>query len=167
MRSVHELLHYYEHGCSNRTTALTSMVWRSRTCFVVSLFFFLLSFFDPIFFCTQNAHSSRSHACLILHVNKQSLVQREELGQTVQHDHILHGKMTLVDLAGSERVKKSGVEGKQLKEAMAINFSLSALGNVIEALTQVLIFLFLFLFLVLLAENSVCFVARQSSRAIP
>ena len=41
-----------------------------------------------------------------------------------------------MDLAGSERVKKSGVEGKQLKEASSINSSLSALGNVIQALTQ-------------------------------
>ena len=34
----------------------------------------------------------------------------------------------LVDLAGSERVKQSGASGQQLKEAQAINKSLSALG---------------------------------------
>ncbi len=47
----------------------------------------------------------------------------------------LRGKLTLVDLAGSERVGKSGASGDQLKEAQSINKSLSALGDVIGALT--------------------------------
>ena len=42
----------------------------------------------------------------------------------------------MVDLAGSERVKLSGASGKQLDESRRINKSLSALGNVINALTD-------------------------------
>ena len=46
------------------------------------------------------------------------------------------GQLSFVDLAGSERVKKSGSAGKQLKEAQSINKSLSALADVIGALSS-------------------------------
>ena len=42
----------------------------------------------------------------------------------------------MVDLAGSERIKLSGVSGEELEEAKHINKSLSALGNVLNALTD-------------------------------
>ena len=45
-------------------------------------------------------------------------------------------KLNLVDLAGSERTKFTGAKGKQLEESKRINKSLSALGNVINALTD-------------------------------
>merc|ERR1712113_659289 len=51
-------------------------------------------------------------------------------------EQIIYGKITLCDLAGSERPKKSEVTGDALKEATEINKSLSALGDVIEALTK-------------------------------
>jgi kinesin family member 5 len=41
-----------------------------------------------------------------------------------------------VDLAGSELVNKTGAKGSVLEEAKMINKSLSALGNVIRALTE-------------------------------
>ena len=41
-----------------------------------------------------------------------------------------------MDLAGSEMAKKTGVTGKQMEEAQNINRSLSALGNVINSLTD-------------------------------
>jgi hypothetical protein len=47
------------------------------------------------------------------------------------------GKLNLVDLAGSERQSKTQASGVRLKEATKINLSLSALGNVIEALVKV------------------------------
>ena len=46
------------------------------------------------------------------------------------------GKLNMVDLAGSERVNVTGATGKRLEECQKINQSLSALGNVIKALTD-------------------------------
>jgi len=46
------------------------------------------------------------------------------------------GKLNLVDLAGSERVRMTGATGQRLEETKKINQSLSALGNVIAALTD-------------------------------
>jgi hypothetical protein len=43
----------------------------------------------------------------------------------------LRGTLNLVDLAGSERVGRTNATGERLKEAQAINLSLSALGNCI------------------------------------
>lgn len=40
------------------------------------------------------------------------------------------GTLTLVDLAGSERVAKTEASGQQLVEAVAINRSLTSLGQV-------------------------------------
>lgn len=72
-----------------------------------------------------NEHSSRSHMTLMVEV--ESGLEGEPTNK---------GILYLVDLAGSERVRKSQVEGEQLKEATHINKSLSALGNVMEALDR-------------------------------
>merc|ERR1712084_81898 len=73
-----------------------------------------------------NDKSSRSHLILIIKIVS---VNRETKDQLV-------GKMLLCDLAGSERLKKSQVEDEAQKEAIEINKSLTALGDVIEALTK-------------------------------
>ena len=52
-----------------------------------------------------------------------------------QGSKIRVGKLYLVDLAGSERQSKTQASGERLREASKINLSLSALGNVIAALT--------------------------------
>ncbi len=49
---------------------------------------------------------------------------------------MIFAKINLVDLAGSERTKKTGSEGKQLKEAQFINKSLSFLEQVVVALSE-------------------------------
>merc|ERR1719189_2402194 len=48
------------------------------------------------------------------------------------------GQLFLVDLAGSENVQRSGADenGKLLTEAKAINRSLSALADVVEAIAK-------------------------------
>lgn len=74
----------------------------------------------------MNSESSRSHLICCLTIR---LKNRRTQAETI-------GKLTLVDLAGSERIDKSGAEGDQLKEAQSINKSLSALGDVIAALTS-------------------------------
>lgn len=75
----------------------------------------------------MNSDSSRSHMIATIVLS----LRNRRTGKVV------HGKLTLVDLAGSERVSKSGATGQQLKEAQSINKSLSALGDVIGALTSV------------------------------
>jgi len=81
-----------------------------------------------------NAHSSRSHAVLMIKV------ERKLAADILSLDNPLEGHTTsilyLVDLAGSERVKKTKATANRLDEAKKINFSLSALGNCIHALTD-------------------------------
>mmetsp|Transcript_85527 Transcript_85527/g.151371 ORF Transcript_85527/g.151371 Transcript_85527/m.151371 type:complete len:713 (-) Transcript_85527:82-2220(-) len=73
-----------------------------------------------------NEHSSRSHLVFMLTIEQKNL-----------HDRSCKvGKLHLVDLAGSEKVAKTGASGDRLDEAKNINRSLSALGNVINALTD-------------------------------
>lgn len=57
-------------------------------------------------------------------------------GLDLKNGSTSRGCLHLIDLAGSERVEKSEVTGDRLKEAQYINKSLSALGDVIFALSQ-------------------------------
>jgi kinesin family protein 5 len=83
----------------------------------------------------MNKASSRSHAVFQIKISKRSHVVSTSCADSrTQRLECMHGKLSIVDLAGSERVKKSGCEGAQLKEALAINKSLFAFGNVVSAL---------------------------------
>jgi hypothetical protein len=79
----------------------------------------------------MNRESSRSHAVFTVSLESK---RRPCQGAALQkRSALLH----LVDLAGSERQKSTEAGGARLKEASAINKSLSALGNVIKALVDV------------------------------
>lgn len=74
----------------------------------------------------MNAESSRSHLVIAIIMESTNLTTGA----------VTRGKLSLVDLAGSERVGKTGASAQQLKEANSINKSLSALGDVISALSS-------------------------------
>ncbi|KDN45937.1 putative kinesin-1 motor protein [Tilletiaria anomala UBC 951] len=74
----------------------------------------------------MNAESSRSHSIFLISIQQRNT----ETGS------IKTGNLYLVDLAGSEKVGKTGASGQTLEEAKKINKSLSALGMVINALTD-------------------------------
>jgi hypothetical protein len=77
----------------------------------------------------KNDVSSRSHAVFIIIVEQMKAVENSK--------QIKVGKLNLVDLAGSESVRITGATGERLEESKKINQSLSCLGNVIAALTDV------------------------------
>ena len=74
----------------------------------------------------MNDSSSRSHLVFAIIVDS---FNRQTKVRTV-------GKISLVDLAGSEKASKTGTDKQGAEEGRAINQSLSALGNVIQALSD-------------------------------
>ena len=76
----------------------------------------------------MNDVSSRSHAVFTIILEQMKICNGKKRFKS--------GKLNMVDLAGSERVKISGATGKQLDESRRINKSLSALGSVMNALTD-------------------------------
>ncbi|GFR51944.1 hypothetical protein Agub_g14466 [Astrephomene gubernaculifera] len=114
--SLEECLHYLELGEQNRIFAFTHL----------------------------NAHSSRSHAVVMLTAVKgRKYLTTEERAQAEAPDQdgvvaqkVTVGKLYLVDLAGSERLKKSKSVGLRATEARSINLSLTMLGMCISARAQ-------------------------------
>ena len=90
----------------------------------------------------MNAHSSRSHAIMIVKVEKSVNYSADKLREIQLNNNLTTDKsmtksnLFLVDLAGSERSKNTNAVGDRLKEAGMINKSLSALGNVINSLVD-------------------------------
>ena len=105
-----------------------------------------------------NDYSSRSHAILTLHVESRvaagmklgavlkgaSASTSSSISSSLDESPIQGactpelrlGKMHLVDLAGSERLALSGAEGDTLLETQSINLSLTAIGDVLSALSK-------------------------------
>ncbi|KAG2373292.1 hypothetical protein C9374_012281 [Naegleria lovaniensis] len=77
----------------------------------------------------MNDRSSRSHSVFTIYIKSQEVAE----GGT----KIRTSRLNLIDLAGSERQSTSHAEGERLKEACAINKSLSTLGKVIKDLVDV------------------------------
>ena len=73
----------------------------------------------------MNAESSRSHLIISIFIES-----KDKIGGKVNS-----GKLSLIDLAGSERFGKTGATGQAAIEAQSINKSLSALAEVINALS--------------------------------
>lgn len=94
----------------------------------------------------MNEHSSRSHTMFRLVLESAPLDGANESdgnatvgGDTVTNsdsEQVTVSQLYLVDLAGSENVKKSGVEGKRMREAAHINTSLAQLTLVITQLAE-------------------------------
>jgi kinesin family protein C2/C3 len=83
-----------------------------------------------------NSRSSRSHLVVRIACQASSAPVMASSAPASSAGSLLEvaqGVLTLVDLAGSERVHRTGAEGDSLKEAQAINKSLSALGDVVAA----------------------------------
>eukprot|EP01083_Nonionella_stella_P150579 479905_1 len=74
----------------------------------------------------MNLESSRSHSVFMLTVSQMDARTSSKKS----------AKLMLVDLAGSEKIRKTEAKGQTLEEAKMINQSLSALGNVINALSE-------------------------------
>eukprot|EP00743_Colponemidia_sp_Colp-15_P009528 GILK01010422.1.p1 GENE.GILK01010422.1~~GILK01010422.1.p1 ORF type:complete len:746 (+),score=122.48 GILK01010422.1:40-2238(+) len=93
--SCEEFGRLYERGCQQRASAATQL----------------------------NAHSSRSHAIIMVRCYVDTGSKRKLLG-----------KLHLIDLAGNEDNRKTGNVGQRLVESSAINKSLFVLGKVINSL---------------------------------
>ena len=104
VKNVKQAMRVFKNGEQNRATAFTNL----------------------------NAHSSRSHAVLLVKIEKRKAQKIDEgkkkkkKGIDEQADGSLtYSTLFLVDLAGSERVKKTKSTASRLDEAKKINFSLS------------------------------------------
>ncbi|CAL9753347.1 unnamed protein product [Musa acuminata subsp. burmannicoides] len=94
-----------------------------------------------------NTESSRSHAVLVVHINRSLEGKKENDASSLANvtnselsshhlPHLLKSKLLIVDLAGSERIDKSGIEGHMIEETKFINLSLTSLGKCINALAE-------------------------------
>eukprot|EP00913_Durusdinium_trenchii_P025016 g23481.t1 len=77
----------------------------------------------------MNAHSSRSHAIVTLHL-------QQALNEPGSRQIMRHSQLHAVDLAGAERLFMVGEDTLRRRESMQINKSLLALGQMISKLSK-------------------------------
>ncbi|XP_073110739.1 kinesin-like protein KIN-14C isoform X3 [Elaeis guineensis] len=124
VQSTSDVMNLMQTGLTNRAMSATALNERSSRS---HRFLFMISYMK------MNCQMI-SQCCL--YVFCYSIVTVHVRGVDLKTGATLRGSLHLVDLAGSERVDRSEVTGDRLKEAQHINKSLSALGDVIFALSQ-------------------------------
>lgn len=80
-------------------------------------------------FTYMNSSSSRSHALLIMYIER-----RERSAPSSREYTSYLGRLNLIDLAGSEDISRSKAEGDRFREAVSINTELLQLRRVLDAL---------------------------------
>merc|ERR1712190_587519 len=83
----------------------------------------------------MNATSSRAHTVVSIEFKQVEKISSDK-PSGLQEESVKVSMINLVDLAGSEKAGQTGAEGDRFKEGIAINSSLTALGNVIEKLAE-------------------------------
>eukprot|EP00906_Rhabdomonas_costata_P030228 RCo042701 len=78
-----------------------------------------------------NPESSRAHTIYTIIYEKKTI---QTATQKVTEQ--VRARLNLIDLAGSERCDKAGTSGQMLQEGIAINMSLTHLGDCIKALSE-------------------------------
>ncbi|CAF3692831.1 unnamed protein product [Rotaria socialis] len=82
-------------------------------------------------FTYMNSSSSRSHALLIIWIER-----RERSTSSLSREYTSYlGRLNLIDLAGSEDISRSKAEGDRFREAININTELLQLRRVLDALS--------------------------------
>jgi hypothetical protein len=137
--TAEELLALFDEGNLSRKVGSTKMnaeSSRSHSIFRYWLWALLLPgllLLGFISICNVSGSCSPLSRALALTTGLLASVLLETKNHTTKKTAV--GKFSLIDLAGSERVGKTGATAERLKEAQNINKSLSALGDVISALS--------------------------------
>lgn len=125
VKSTADVLELMNIGLMNRAVGATALNERSSRSHR-SVYFLMIFYIHACSGCCSECSLYFLYSILTVHVR----------GSDAKSGAVLRGSLHLVDLAGSERVDRSEATGDRLREAQHINKSLSALGDVIFALSQ-------------------------------